>query len=163
MRVLAPLTLLAGALTIVAAVQGPSNSSNKPKDPWTWGPAPAVFSAGARMAVLQGDPSQAAPFTVRLEMPDGYKIAPHFHPTDEHITVIEGTFLVGMGDKLDAAQTMVLPRGGFATAQANQHHFAIARGRTIVQVHAIGPFQLTYVNPADDPQNKLKASAGGRP
>ena len=150
MRVLAPLTLLAGALTVVAVVQGPSNRT---QDPWTWGPAPAVFPAGARMAVLQGDPSQAAPFTVRLEMPDGYRIAPHFHPTDENITVIEGTFLVGMGDKLDPAQAMVLPRGGFATAQANMHHYAIARGRTVVQVHAIGPFQLTYVNAADDPQN----------
>lgn len=120
----------------------------------TWGPAPPVFPAGARMAVLQGDPSKAEMFTVRLEFPAGYTIAPHFHPTDEGVTVISGTFLVGMGDKADFAQAKVLTPGGFVVAGANQHHYARARGRTIVQVHAMGPFALTYVNAADDPQKK---------
>ncbi|HJQ12043.1 MAG TPA: cupin domain-containing protein [Gemmatimonadaceae bacterium] len=119
-----------------------------------WGPAPAVFPAGAKMAVMQGDPSSGNLFTVRLEMPNGYRIAPHFHPTDEHITVISGDFLVGMGDKMDTKGAMSLKSGGFATAPAQQHHWGIARGRTIVQVHAVGPFQLTYVNPADDPSKK---------
>lgn len=117
----------------------------------TWGPAPAVFAPGARMAVLQGDPSKAGLFTVRLEMPDGYRIAPHFHPTDENVTVISGTFLVGMGDSIDVAKALVLPAGGFVTPGANMHHWAVARGRTIVQVHAMGPFALTYVNAKDDP------------
>lgn len=116
-----------------------------------WGPAPAVFVPGARMAVLQGDPSGTGLFTVRLEMPDGYRIAPHFHPTDESVTVISGTFLVGMGDSIDVAKALVLPAGGFVTPGANMHHWAIARGRTIVQVHAMGPFALTYVNAKDDP------------
>jgi quercetin dioxygenase-like cupin family protein len=120
-----------------------------------WGPAPAIFAAGAKMAVLQGDPSKTEQFTVRLDLPSGYIMAPHFHPTDEHVTVIQGTFLVGMGDKVDASKTMRLPAGGFVTAGANQHHYAITRGRTIVQVHAMGPFALTYVNPADDPTKKV--------
>src|ERR1041385_4176979 len=107
-----------------------------------WAPAPAVFPAGAKMAVLQGDPGSASLFTVRLDMPDGYKIAPHFHPTDEHVTVIKGTFLVGMGDKLDVAKTTKLPTGGFITAGANMHHYAVAKGRTVVQVSAMGPFAL---------------------
>jgi quercetin dioxygenase-like cupin family protein len=119
-----------------------------------WGPAPAVFPSGARMAVLQGNPSRAEPFTVRLDMPNGYTIAPHFHPTDENITVISGTFRVGMGDKIDLANMRTLPAGGFVTAGANQHHYARAAGHTIVQVHAMGPFSLTYVNPADDPSRK---------
>src|SRR5689334_24190202 len=93
-----------------------------------WGPAPAVFPAGAKMAVLQGDPGKSELFTVRLDMPDGYKIAPHFHPTDEHITVISGTFLVGMGDIVDPKQMMTLPTGGFATAGATMHHYAMAKG-----------------------------------
>jgi quercetin dioxygenase-like cupin family protein len=122
---------------------------------FNWGPAPAVFPAGAKMAVLQGDPSKSEQFTVRLDLPSGYTIAPHFHPTDEHVTVIRGTFLVGMGDKVDAARTKALESGGFVTAGANQHHYAIAKGHTIVQVHAIGPFALTYVNPADDPTKKV--------
>jgi quercetin dioxygenase-like cupin family protein len=119
-----------------------------------WGPAPAVFPAGAKMAVLQGDPSKPELFTVRLAFPAGYTIAPHVHPTDEHITVISGTFLVGMGDKADFTNPVVLPVGGFITAPAKMAHFARAKGATVVQVSAIGPFALTYVNPADDPQKK---------
>jgi len=119
-----------------------------------WGPAPAVFPAGAKMAVMQGDPSKSQLFTVRLDMPKGYRIPAHFHPTDEHITVISGNFLVGMGDKIDNKKAMSLNAGGFATAPAQQHHWAVARTHTVVQVHAIGPFQLTYVNPADDPSRK---------
>jgi quercetin dioxygenase-like cupin family protein len=119
-----------------------------------WGRAPAVFPAGAKMAVMQGDPSKAQLFTVRLDMPKGYRIAPHFHPTDEHITIISGDLIVGMGDKVDTKNAMTLTRGGFATAPARAHHYAIAKTHTIVQVHAMGPFQLTYVNSADDPSRK---------
>ncbi len=154
MRSLAPLTILAALLAGPAAAQAPTHQAPAS---WTWGPAPPSLPPGARLAVLQGDPGQPALFTIRLEMPDGYQIAPHFHPTDEHVTVLEGTFLIGMGDKLDPAHTSTLTRGGFVTAQANQHHFAIAKGRTVVQVHAMGPFVLTYVNPADDPQTKTVA------
>jgi quercetin dioxygenase-like cupin family protein len=123
----------------------------------TWGPAPAVFAPGARMAVLQGDPGGTGLFTVRLEMPDGYRIAPHFHPTDESVTVISGTFLIGMGDSIDLARATTLPAGGFVTPGANMHHWAVAKGRTIVQVHAMGPFALTYVNPQDDPSRKASS------
>jgi quercetin dioxygenase-like cupin family protein len=119
-----------------------------------WGPAPAVFPAGAKMAVLQGDPGKSELFTVRLDMPNGYTIPPHFHPTDEHVTVISGTFRVGMGDRIDAAKMMTLPAGGFVTAPAQHHHYAIAKGHTVAQVHAMGPFALTYVNPADTPKTR---------
>lgn len=117
-----------------------------------WGPAPAVFPAGAKMAVLQGDPSKPEWFTVRLDLPSGYRVQPHFHPTDELLTVISGTFLLGMGDKLDEAKATVLPTGGFGTVAANMHHYAVARGHTVVQVQAMGPFALTYVNPEDQPR-----------
>lgn len=123
-----------------------------------WGPAPAVFPAGAKMAVLQGDPGKPELFTVRLDMPDGYRIAPHFHPTDEHLTIISGTFLVGMGDSIDVSHAMTLPAGSFASAPARMHHYAIAKGRSIVQVHAMGPFVLTYVDAADDPSRNAKAA-----
>src|ERR1044071_415619 len=101
-----------------------------------WGPAPAVFPAGAKMAVLQGDPSKTELFTVRLDMPDGYKIAPHWHPTDESVTVIAGTVLIGMGDKADMSKSSALKTGEFAIAGANMHHFAQAKGHTIVQVRS---------------------------
>jgi hypothetical protein len=118
-----------------------------------WGPAPPVFPAGAKMAVLQGDPSQPGPFTVRLDLPAGYRIQPHFHPTDEQLTIISGTFLLGMGDTFDAAHATVLPAGAFSTVGATMHHYALARGRTVVQVNSMGPFVLTYVRPQDDPRN----------
>jgi len=140
------ITAVTALLVNTALAQAPS--------PWKWGPAPPSFPPGARLAVLQGDPGQSALFTVRLDMPAGYKLPPHFHPTDEYVTVIQGTFLVGMGDKLDVARASPLKPGTFVTAAAGQHHFGVARGRTIVQVHAMGPFALSYVNPADDPQRK---------
>ena len=141
-------------LIVAAAVAFPLAMLAAQAPALKWGPAPAVFPAGAKMAVLQGDPSKAGVYAVRLDMPNGYKIAPHFHPTDEHVTVISGTFMVGMGDKMDATKMTTLPAGGFVTAGANMHHYATAKGHTVVQVHGMGPFQLTYVNPADDPTKK---------
>jgi quercetin dioxygenase-like cupin family protein len=119
-----------------------------------WGPAPPVFPAGAQMAVLQGNPGGTSLFTVRLRFPSGYKIAAHTHPTDENVTVIRGTFMVGMGNKFERAGMLTLPAGGFVTAPANHAHYAVAEGQTEVQVHAMGPFAMTYINPADDPQNQ---------
>jgi quercetin dioxygenase-like cupin family protein len=117
-----------------------------------WGPAPAIFPAGAQMAVMQGNPGANGLFTVRLRIPNGYRVAPHTHPTDEHITVISGNFQVGMGKTVDAKQTTTLHAGDFVTAPAGAPHYALARGATVVQVQATGPFALTYVNPADTPK-----------
>lgn len=142
----------AAVLVAALAVYAARTSAQAPK--LEWGPAPAIFPAGAKMVVRAGDPSKAQKFTVRL---GGYTIPAHFHPTDEHVTVISGTFLVGMGDKFDLAKTMTLPAGGFVTAGANTNHFARAKGHTVVQVHAMGPFALTYANPADDPTRKVAA------
>jgi quercetin dioxygenase-like cupin family protein len=142
------------AIAVSVAPQAAGAQSAAPANPpaLKWGPAPAVFEPGAQMAVLQGDPGKAGEeFTVRLRLPNGYKIAPHTHPTAENITVIEGTFLVGMGSTVNHAKMLTLPRGAFASAPAQHPHYAEARGATVVQVHAIGPFALTYVNPADAP------------
>jgi len=121
-----------------------------------WGPAPAIFPAGAQMAVMQGDPSGTGLFTVRLRLPNGYKFPPHTHPTDEHVTVVSGSFAVGMGKTFDASKTMTLNAGGFVTAPANEAHYAVAHGPTVVQVHAMGPFAMTYVNPADTPKTSTR-------
>jgi len=119
-----------------------------------WGPAPAVFPEGAKMAVVKGDPAKAAMFTVELSMPNGYKIAPHYHPTAETVRVKKGTFLVGMGDSLDLSKAKTMKAGAKGTIKAQQHHYAAAKGATVVSVTAMGPFAMTYVNPADDPQKK---------
>ena len=142
------------SLAVLALLVMPAVSYSQSHAPaLKWGPAPAVFPAGAKMAVLQGDPSKPGLFTVRLELPDGYRVQPHLHPTDESLTIISGTFLLGMGDTLDAARATVLKTGEFGFVEANMHHYAIARGRTVVQVHAMGPFVLTYVRAEDDPRN----------
>ena len=107
------------------------------------------------MAVVSGDPSKAGPFEIRLSLPNGYKIPPHFHPTDETMAVKSGTFLYGMGDKLDRAQMKTMKPGQSGTIPANMHHYAMARGKTDVSVSGTGPFVITYVNPADDPSKKV--------
>jgi hypothetical protein len=117
-----------------------------------WGPAPAVFPKGAELAVVSGDPGKAAPFVIELRMPDGYRFPPHFHPTDETVEVKQGTFLYGMGDVFDIAKTKPMKVGDKGSIPALMHHFATAQGPTIVAVSAMGPFAMTYVNPADDPQ-----------
>jgi quercetin dioxygenase-like cupin family protein len=117
-----------------------------------WGPAPGVFPTGAMMAVISGDPGKAAPFTIELAMPAGYKIPPHFHPTAETVTVKRGTLLVGMGDAFDASKTKPMQVGDSGSIPANAHHFAAVKVATFITVSAMGPFAMTYVHPADDPQ-----------
>jgi len=148
------LSLIVTALLLPVAVSAQAARAAHATPALKWGPAPPVFPAGAQMAVLQGDPGQAGTYTVRLRMPAGYKIQSHYHPLDENLTVMQGQFMVGMGDSFSTKGAMSMPVGAFASVPANQHHFAWTKGRTTVQVHGTGPFQLTYVNPADDPQNK---------
>ncbi|HEX5409732.1 MAG TPA: cupin domain-containing protein [Gemmatimonadaceae bacterium] len=112
-----------------------------------WGPVPSVLPPGAQIAVLQGNPFGTGVYTLRLKMPPGYTIPPHFHPTDEMATVISGNLLLGHGDVINEKETKLLHAGGFLTAVAGEHHYVIARGATIVQVHGEGPFAITYVNP----------------
>ena len=119
-----------------------------------WGDPPPVFEKGAMFTVLSGDPGKPGIYVVRLKMPAGYKIAPHWHPTDEHVTVISGDLALGMGDKIDQASAKVLPAGGYALLPADMHHYALAKSAAVVQVHGMGPFALTYVNPADDPSKR---------
>ena len=108
----------------------------------------------ASFTVVSGDPDKAGIFVVRLKMPAGYKIVPHWHPTDEHVTVISGTFALGMGETFDKAAMKALPAGGYAFLPAEMRHFAMATTAATVQVEGPGPFVLTYVNPADDPSRR---------
>jgi hypothetical protein len=119
-----------------------------------WGPGPSSLPAGAKFAAIAGDPSKAGPYVIRAMLPDGYKVPPHWHPTDENVTVIKGTFMIGKGDKFNADACEALPAGSFVRMPKEMRHFAWAKGETIIQVHGMGPFEITYVNPADDPRKK---------
>jgi quercetin dioxygenase-like cupin family protein len=123
-----------------------------------WGAASPALPAGATSAVIYGDPSkEGQPFVFRVKLPDGYRIAPHWHPTDEHVTVLQGTFLMGMGEKFEKGALKSLGVGAYAHTTAKTPHFALTKGETIVQVHGVGPFTLTYANPEDDPRKKTSA------
>ncbi len=119
-----------------------------------WGEPPSVFEKGASFTVVSGDPGKAGIFVVRLKMPAGYKVAAHWHPTDEHVTVISGTFAIGIGETFNKATMKELPAGGYAFLPAEMRHFAMATTATTVQIEGPGPFALTYVNPADDPRQR---------
>jgi Domain of unknown function (DUF4437) len=167
--------ILASALALVALLVAGSQalgqektSTSKPKaaakpthvmeneSDLKWMDAPPVFPPGAKMAVLQGDPNKPGLYTVRLRVGDGYKVAPHWHPAAENLTIISGTFNLGTGDEADQTKTTALSAGAFATMPARMHHYAWTKGETEVQVHGNGPFKLFYVNPKDDPTHAAK-------
>lgn len=119
-----------------------------------WKAGPPSLPSGARLAVLEGDPTKEGPFTMRLKLPDGYRIPPHTHPKAERLTVLSGTFHLGMGDRFDAAAARALPAGSYGYWPAGMKHFAWARGETVVQLHGTGPWQIVYLDPADDPRKR---------
>jgi len=106
------------------------------------------------MAVLEGDPDKEGPFVFRLKLPDGYRVPPHTHPKVERITVLAGTFNVGMGDKFDEKATKPMTAGTYGYWPEGMKHFVWAKGETILQYHGAGPWTIQYVNPDDDPRKK---------
>jgi uncharacterized RmlC-like cupin family protein len=120
-----------------------------------YGPPPPFVPPGAELAVLEGNPMGATgDYTIRLKMPDGYKIAPHWHPKRENVTVVSGALKVGMGDKFDESKMMSFPAASFAYLDPSMHHYAMASGETVVQIHGIAPVKFNYVDPNDDPSKK---------
>ena len=144
----------------IAALAFSQNTSHAPDHGFfttadiKWVDGPASLPPGAKVSLLEGNPAQEGPFTMRLRVPDGYKIPPHWHPAVEHVTVISGTFNLGMGETFDQAKTRALTAGAFGFMPPGMRHFAWAQGETVIQVHGMGPWKLNYVNPADDPRNK---------
>lgn len=138
----------------VATDTHPSHLMIRPDDV-KWGPASPKLPPGAQSAVLEGDPSKpGAPYTLRVKVPDGYSVPPHWHPMDEKLTVIQGMMRLGMGEKFDSAKLRDLPAGSYALLPKGQPHFNRYQGETIIQLHGIGPYDITYMNPADDPSRK---------
>jgi len=124
-------------------------------DKMEWKAAPPSLPPGQDRVVLQGDPSKSgSEYTFRTRMPDGYRVPPHWHSVDENVTVLRGTFMMGMGDKFDESAGMPLKLGTFATMPKKVNHFVWTKGETIIQVHGIGPYTVNYVNPDDDPRRK---------
>jgi quercetin dioxygenase-like cupin family protein len=121
-----------------------------------WQDGPKSIPPGAKVAVLEGDPTKEGPFVMRLRLPDGYSIPAHTHPKTERLTVISGTFNIAMGEKLDQASGRKMPAGSFGYWAAGMKHFVWAEGETVVQLHGMGPWSIEYLNNADDPRNQKK-------
>lgn len=145
------LSLLAVVLIISTALADHDAGVYSP-DQINWIDAPKSIPPGAKLALLEGDPSKDGPFVMRLRLPDGYKIPAHTHPKTERLTVISGNFNIVMGDDLDREKAKKMPAGSFGYWAAGMKHIVWAEGETVVQLHGVGPWQIKYVDPKDDPR-----------
>jgi len=150
------LAVVLSSVALATFAMQPSLAQNAfTPDQVKYGPAPPFLSPGSQLAVLEGDPmASSGDFTIRLKMPDGYKVAPHTHPNRENVTVLSGTLKVGMGDQFDGSKMAAFPAGSFAYMDPSMHHYAAASGETVVQIHGTSPVKFNYINPADDPSPK---------
>ena len=119
---------------------------------------------GCDLAGVSGDSNaEGAPFVLRIRCADGTKVPAHWHPTDENLTVLKGTFLVGMGETFEEAKLQTMNVGNFLTMPKEMRHFAICKGETIVQVHGMGPFKVNWVNPSEVQPPDAPAAAAAKP
>jgi quercetin dioxygenase-like cupin family protein len=159
LRIAASITALgvavaAGFSSAGALTQGAHGENILQANEIKWSPAPPSIPAGAEAAVLYGDPGKEGLFALRLKLPKGYALAPHMHPKPEIVTVITGTFRLGMGDTANRSKAQPLGAGSFFALQPGMAHFAFADEDTVIQLNSSGPGTLTYVNPNDDPRKK---------
>jgi quercetin dioxygenase-like cupin family protein len=148
-------------LAAVAAAQGTPTPGAQhavavSPDQVSWKEGPPSLPAGAKFAVLEGDPKGDGLLTMRVSLPGGYRIPPHSHSAVERVTVLEGTFKLGMGDKFEQSALNPMPAGSFIAMEPGTRHFVQAEGNTVVQINAVGPWKITYVNPSDDPRKAGK-------
>ena len=158
------LTLASAAALVMVALAGNNRAADPPAahapghgvtlpDQVKWQDSPAL-PAGAKVAVLEGDPTKEGYFAMRVRLPDGFRIPPHWHPCHERVTVLSGTFHLGTGEKFDKSAARALPPGSYTSMEPGMRHFAWAQGETVLQITTVGPWGITYVNPADDPRAK---------
>jgi len=152
-------TLLSLALAAAFVPAWGADSMMINKEEMKWGDAPPSLPKGAKVAVLYGDPGKAGQFTIRLQAPKGYKIPPHWHSQDENLTVISGTMYLGLGEKMDAMHAHALKAGGYHFLPAKTNHYAFTKSMTVIQVSGEGPFDINWLNPADDPMKMGKKPA----
>lgn len=155
---LCPLLLIVGALDVRAQPEdhvtdeGPPNHILFAPADISWQAGPASFEKGAEFSILEGNPGEAGVFTMRIRMPDGFLIAPHWHPKPERVTVISGTFLLGSGDELNREATERMEPGSYTSMPPGMRHYAVAEGETVIQLTSTGPWKINYVDPSDDPR-----------
>jgi hypothetical protein len=135
-------------------VAGPAVQAKPSQADLKWGDAPPALPSGAQMAVVSGNPGKAEMFKIDLKMPAGYAVPAHWHPTDENVSVLSGKIGYGMSNKLDKAKAKWLTPGHQVAMKAKMNHWVFANTPAEIQVSGMGPFQITYVDPKDDPRKK---------
>ena len=128
-----------------------------PADTMVFSPGPPTLPRGAQIAVLHGSPAKEGPFVIRLKFPPNFEIAPHRHSKEEHVTVISGRFGMATGEKLDRHSAPLLAPGSFVRIPQGMAHYAWTDQETVVQINGMGPFDVIYVNPDDDPRKQKAA------
>jgi quercetin dioxygenase-like cupin family protein len=141
------LLLLAGS----GCATGPAPASMVLPAAFKWVDTPRP---GFQFGVLEGDPTKASPFTLRVKFPPNFQEPPHYHSYTQYVTVISGTYYSGRGDKFDMEKGDALPAGSFMVMPIDTRHYAWTKEETVIQIHGVGPTGTTYVNPADDPRNR---------
>jgi hypothetical protein len=149
-----PLAILSLALVSAASAPADQDHGVVLPDDIKWVDGPASLQRGAKMAILEGDPSKDGPFVMRVKLPDGFRIMPHTHPKDERVTVVSGTLYLGLGATFDPRAAKALPAGSYGRTGAGMKHFGWVKGETILQLHGTGPWAIDYVNPEDDPRKQ---------
>lgn len=147
------LTILALPLLLIAGSAAPAKTTHHPAN-LKWMDGPPGLPSGAQMAVVSGDPGKKGMFTVRIKMPADYAVPAHHHPTDEKVSVVTGKIGYGMSDKLDREKAKSLSPGNRLTMKAGMNHWVFATRPAVIQVSAMGPFQIVYADPKDDPRGK---------
>lgn len=154
------ITLLGGSLALAGGQKGAMHGGNgvtvRAAD-IEWKEGPKSLAQGAQHAVLEGNPAEKGTFVMRVKLPAGFTIKPHTHPRQERVTVISGKFQLGHGRTFDESKLQDLEPGGFFSMPPGMEHFARAAEDTVVQLNGEGPWEINYINPADDPR-KAKAS-----
>lgn len=146
-------TMAAGlALSSAVAVQAGDSHTMVGPDDVKWSPGPPSIPPGAESSVLYGHPGKEGLFALRLKLPAGYRLAPHTHPKPEIVTVISGTFHLGMGETADKSRTRALEAGSFFAFPPGMAHYAYTEEETVIQLNSTGPWNLKYVDPEDDPR-----------
>lgn len=152
------LALSAATAAVVGAVAQPQGTEPHHTvvsgDAVKWGPAPPSLPPGAQGAALLGSPAKEGPFVLRLKFPAGFVVPPHRHSKDEFVTVISGRFAITSGEKLDRESLKPLPAASFVHLPAGMPHYAWAEVESVVQINGVGPFDVIYVDPKDDPRKK---------
>lgn len=152
MKWLVPSTVLA-MLCVVAPVPGHAQDATLVNpDQMKWAPADVI--PGVESAVLSGDPAKQQPFILESRWPAGSKIGPHWHSNTEHIIIISGTGTVGMSDNFDLQKGVPITTGGFIEMPSKMHHWFLAQSPVVMLIVGDGPFDITFINPEDDPRKK---------